>query len=38
MYGISVTYIYEEEQASQEVVCILCEGMHGNNSQCQRND
>ena len=24
-----------ETQASQEYVCILCEGTHGNNTLCQ---
>jgi hypothetical protein len=33
----SVTYIYKEGQVNQELVCILCEGTHGNNSDCQRN-
>jgi hypothetical protein len=38
MHDESVTYSYDEKQANQEVVCILCEGTHGNNTNCQRND
>lgn len=26
-----------ETQAPQEIVCILCEGSHGNNTLCQMN-
>lgn len=25
-------------EPEEDIVCILCEGQHGNNSQCQRND
>lgn len=27
----------DETQAPQEIVCILCEGTHGNNTLCQMN-
>lgn len=38
MNNISIVHYLEETQADQEVVCVLCEGQHGNNTNCQRND
>jgi hypothetical protein len=37
MNAISVQQCLEEIQ-EEDVVCFLCEGQHGNNSNCQRND
>ena len=25
-------------QDESEIVCVMCEGVHGNNTNCQRND
>ncbi len=30
-------FIYKQEPES-DIICMLCEGSHGNNTQCQRND
>lgn len=38
MNNPSIEQYFEETQVNQEVVCILCDGTHGNNSNCQRND
>jgi hypothetical protein len=31
-------YLIYENEIEEDIVCPLCEGSHGNNSQCQRND
>ena len=38
MNNISIEQCVEQTQVDQEIVCILCDGTHGNNSNCQRND
>jgi hypothetical protein len=32
-----IVYLFERKNGT-EVICPLCEGSHGNNSNCQRND
>lgn len=36
MLDVNIIYNFEESQVKKsEVVCFLCEGMHGNNTFCQ---
>lgn len=31
-------YMGFDTEVAPDSVCVLCEGSHGNNTQCQRND
>lgn len=35
MYEPNIHQQNSETQAPEEIVCILCEGTHGNNALCQ---
>ncbi len=32
----TIQYLYLQRQDENEFICPLCEGSHGNNSQCQQ--
>lgn len=35
MSEYSIEHDFIEKQQEEEIVCILCEGKHGNNTLCQ---
>ncbi len=38
MDSISIVHSFEDLQVNQDIVCILCDGTHGNNYNCQRTE
>jgi hypothetical protein len=37
-YGLDGLWYLYERKSEKDIVCQLCEGQHGNNTNCQRND